>query len=614
MPQARQRHDGARPTRRTSETAAERHVHHRRGGHAHLHRAASATRTTTCAATPTGDRPCTHVHRRHRLPLERHAAPPARLRARRAGATSTPTAPRRQLVRRVRPHVRAHGPQRAWPCPPTTPHTANPTLNGTCTVARPARSTCTGGVCDFNDNLCGYANGDGPCTHDERRHRMPLGTCAAPNGTCEPAGGCKRRRRLRRGQLVQLESTHVVRAHGRQRRWSVPTDPSAPADAQRHLATLAAGTLPARGGVCDTKDNLCGYANGGRALHPPPTATLLGRCAARAPALRPAPRRAATCVGLHRWTSQCSSAPTPHCNMTIRHLRPVRLDSTQCMGADARMRLDRPRPAWPATAAGGPPPTDPCPDGGPALLLHGQPDDRAECGVCTMDSRTCPSHGNVCDTTTGLCSRRLRQRLAVHLLPVGATTRPAARAPAWPSSPTASPLPGMPTGVSTCTSAVGTPCASTCRACASTGDNECGYAERRRALQQQRPVPRQHLRLDDDDLHDSPRAAPRPRAAAASASVLEHQQHLLREQQRRHRQLRHGLGLPVQPVLQQRQLRAAAPRRARLAQPAGAVPEPRLQRQRVQHGRRLGRASSAPASLGTLASSNAGGGGAGLAA
>ena len=46
---------------------------------------------------------------------------------------------------------------------PSDPAHSNPTLGGTCTAAA-AALTCTSGVCDTKDNLCGYASGDGPCT------------------------------------------------------------------------------------------------------------------------------------------------------------------------------------------------------------------------------------------------------------------------------------------------------------------------------------------------------------------------------------------------------------------------------------------------------------------
>ena len=48
------------------------------------------------------------------------------------------------------------------PLPVDAPHT-NPSLSGVCT-APAAALVCVSGVCDTSDNLCGLANGDGPCT------------------------------------------------------------------------------------------------------------------------------------------------------------------------------------------------------------------------------------------------------------------------------------------------------------------------------------------------------------------------------------------------------------------------------------------------------------------
>jgi hypothetical protein len=73
------------------------------------------------------------------------------------------------------------------PVPTDPPHT-NPTLNGMCTVGA-ASLVCISGVCDTNDNECGYADGDGPCNAGTGG-TVCRSTACSMNGTCEPMGGC----------------------------------------------------------------------------------------------------------------------------------------------------------------------------------------------------------------------------------------------------------------------------------------------------------------------------------------------------------------------------------------------------------------------------------------
>jgi hypothetical protein len=71
---------------------------------------------------------------------------------------------------------------------PTDPAHTNPSIDGMCTTQAGAL-VCASGVCDTNDNECGYANGDGPCTMANGGTVCRSGACST-NGTCEPAGGC----------------------------------------------------------------------------------------------------------------------------------------------------------------------------------------------------------------------------------------------------------------------------------------------------------------------------------------------------------------------------------------------------------------------------------------
>ena len=141
---------------------------------------------------------------------------------------------------------------------PTDPAHTNPTLNGTCTTTV-GTLVCVSGVCDTNDNECGYANGDGPCTMGNGGTVCRSGTCSS-NGTCEPAGGCNVDSDCTGGMWCN-EAAHTCApqiANG----GSVPTDPAHTNPTLDGTCTATAGTLVCQSGVCDTRDNECGYANG----------------------------------------------------------------------------------------------------------------------------------------------------------------------------------------------------------------------------------------------------------------------------------------------------------------------------------------------------------------
>src|SRR4029079_14742545 len=102
------------------------------------------------------------------------------------------------------------------PIPTDAPH-VGPTLDGTCTAAA-ALLVCASGVCDVNDNACGYANSDGPCTAVTQATVCRSSVCdpdlkcgyadgdgpctlanqgtvcrstmCSANGLCTPLGGC----------------------------------------------------------------------------------------------------------------------------------------------------------------------------------------------------------------------------------------------------------------------------------------------------------------------------------------------------------------------------------------------------------------------------------------
>jgi hypothetical protein len=140
---------------------------------------------------------------------------------------------------------------------PTVPGHA-PALNGTCT-ALAGVAACASGVCDTTDNDCGYANGDGPCTAVTGATVCRSGACST-SGTCEPSGGCNVDADCTAGNWCD-ETTHICTgqlANGT----AVPVDGAHTSPTLDGTCTAAAGTLVCTSGVCDTKDNECGYANG----------------------------------------------------------------------------------------------------------------------------------------------------------------------------------------------------------------------------------------------------------------------------------------------------------------------------------------------------------------
>ncbi|HEY1691076.1 MAG TPA: hypothetical protein VGG39_02885 [Polyangiaceae bacterium] len=146
---------------------------------------------------------------------------------------------------------------------PTDTGHVTPVLNGTCTVAAGAL-VCASGVCDASNNECGYANGDGPCTPGDGGAGNGGSVCqsgaCSVGGTCEPQGGCETDADCTGGDWCdEATATCTAKlANGT----SVPNDPKHTGPTLDGECTPQAAALVCASGVCDIKDNKCGYANG----------------------------------------------------------------------------------------------------------------------------------------------------------------------------------------------------------------------------------------------------------------------------------------------------------------------------------------------------------------
>ena len=115
------------------------------------------------------------------------------------------------------------------------------------------------GVCDTHDNLCGYANGDGPCTVATGGVVCRSGVCSV-SGVCMAAGSCDVDADCTGGDWC-FEATHTCTpklANGT----LVPTDPTHTSPTLNGVCTAGAAALVCASAVCDPADNKCGLANG----------------------------------------------------------------------------------------------------------------------------------------------------------------------------------------------------------------------------------------------------------------------------------------------------------------------------------------------------------------
>ncbi len=341
------------------------------------------------------------------------------------------------------------------PVPSDSAHT-NPTLNGMCTAAA-GMLTCQSGVCD-TDGDCGYANGDGPCTPGPGAAVCRSGMCSM-NGTCEPMGGCNVDADCAAGTWCN-EMEHMCLpqlANGTK----VPTDTPHMNPTLNGTCTAAAGTLTCVSGVCDTSDNDCGYANGDG-----PCTDSNGDTVCRSTICATSGPNAGLCEACVM-DSQCLGS-TPTCNTTTNTCVQCST-STDCPSEDPVCDTTT-STCVPCNGDNGGTTTEPCPTTGePFCFLTGSM--MGTCGKCTTDT-DCQGHtGNICDTTSGLCT-------------TGCLTDADCSSSQWcnavapaigmcePKLADGTPLPTSPSSVATCDAAVGM------RVCVSgvcnTTTNTCG--------------------------------------------------------------------------------------------------------------------------------------------
>lgn len=134
---------------------------------------------------------------------------------------------------------------------------SSPTLNGACGAAA-AALVCASGVCD-SDDLCGYADASGVCSAASAATVCRSGACSV-NGQCVRVGGCNADGDCSGGAWCN-ETTHFCIP-------KLSNGTAMPNDAAHANPTLDgkcatdAATLVCSSGVCDARDDLCGYADG----------------------------------------------------------------------------------------------------------------------------------------------------------------------------------------------------------------------------------------------------------------------------------------------------------------------------------------------------------------
>jgi MYXO-CTERM domain-containing protein len=166
----------------------------------------------------------------------------------------------------------------------------DPALTGACSAAVGA-AVCESGVCDESDDECGHPNGEGTCTQVNagalcRSNRCGRdgkcgladgegictamnaaevcrsGVCDADEGLCGEPAGCAEDADCSNGQFCNTETAACVNKLDNGQ--PIP-EITGHTPALNGACSAAVGTAVCKSGVCDERDDRCGYANDGGA-------------------------------------------------------------------------------------------------------------------------------------------------------------------------------------------------------------------------------------------------------------------------------------------------------------------------------------------------------------
>jgi MYXO-CTERM domain-containing protein len=277
--------------------------------------------------------------------------------------------------------------------------------DGPCTPGTPA-SVCRSNVCD-PDGKCGYANGDGPCTGATGPVVCRSGACSV-SGVCEPAGGCEVDGDCTAGHWC-MESTHTCTPtlpNGT----PIPSDPPHLNPTVNGTCTTGAGALVCTSGVCDTKDNACGYANGDGPCTPAtgPTVCRSGACSTNGTCEPDGGCNVDADCANGKWCNETSHMCSPQLpnGMAVpsdpAHMNPT-LDGT-CTTASGTLTCQSGVCDTKDSECGYANGDGPCDGGNGGTVCRSTICNTTSmtCVACVMDSQ-CSGSTPICDTSTNTC-------------------------------------------------------------------------------------------------------------------------------------------------------------------------------------------------------------------
>ncbi|HET7542588.1 MAG TPA: hypothetical protein VFK05_22110 [Polyangiaceae bacterium] len=274
------------------------------------------------------------------------------------------------------------------PIPTDAPH-VSPTLDGSCSASA-AALVCQSAVCDSADDQCGYAAGHGPCTAENGGVVCRSGACSA-NGLCQPADGCNVDADCAAGKWCNISSGACLPRLGNGT--AIPSDPPHTGPVLDGACSEPAATLVCASGICDSRDDRCGLANGTGPCTAADAGSVCrsGHCGSNGVA-------EGTCVACTK-DAHCSG-DTPVCDVAAG--RCVQCSSSADCGGRQPICDREHSLCVECDGDKGSSASNPCPSAAaPFCVLKGA--DAGSCGKCAADA-DCKGHlGNVCDPESGLC-------------------------------------------------------------------------------------------------------------------------------------------------------------------------------------------------------------------